>query len=128
MAIPKPRDPFLKLPPSLYFWICFPLRILLGLSLILSARWTVEDAIWYPYAVGGVIALAALGLMRKGWVNRAKPVWKNYTRAVTGLMAGAAVLFVGAATSDVTLIVTGGILVLFDALMGQQSRHMGLFR
>lgn len=104
------KDPSTSNPPMWRYMGCVLIRTFLGLSLILNRF----DA---KYLI--IIAVFAVALFTLKFV-RYPNVWKNYARTViVYLIAGLLSVF-----SPNTYNREIGTLIIVDALMGLQSRHI----
>lgn len=111
------RDPALILSPDTYS-LCLLVRLLLGTWICLSeSRFTALCSCLLS-------AFVVLGLMRKSKTNPSS--WKNYRRAI--MIYSMCFLLAYANLADLAypsrLSMMNGTLVIFDALMGQQSKYI----
>jgi hypothetical protein len=128
MSIPQHLlDPTLKAAPCLFHRVCFPFRVALALALIFGAPWAAQSGGAYLQTIGAMLVVTAAGLAYKWSVNPKS--WKNYMRPVTLYpVVGFILLFVArndhTANFQPTVVSSCGMILLIDALLGQQSHYI----
>jgi len=116
------RDPLLKLHPSLFSYICVPLRIALGVFIIILSI-NISEYSTVIYVIAAVLLLIAVGLIMKSIriKQRGVNVWKDYYRAILLLSVASISAFAGNASEESNLVFLSGLLVIIDAVAGRTT-------
>ncbi len=119
--VPRLRDNTLRIGVG-WFAICIGLRLAFGLSLIYWASDIIAGPGYIKLVVLSLLVVPMLGFLRKYLV--VFPVWKSYLKTVLALGCSIILVVLGLINKQEYFIISAGIILIADVLMGVMSRHL----